>query len=311
MSTDSESSKTSRLPKCKALCGLGNFYKTISCIYNKIENFDAWVSSGRPFFKNCFFGLLSLRFGNHIVFLSVLVSSVIAMILNYSAYVDVTETFKKMHSTQHYAEMLIDGISTIVAILYIYGYTNRNRSITKLVFYWLLASALIHVIWFLQDSGSDSELATYRLLHIILGAVFLYLDLILVSWIQMTCIAHKLSAEHHYLLEEWDHLELLQQIEEDEGDHPSLPMNQVEKVEGNHPGLRMNQIEEDDNTKHVNSQGHIMQGSTDRESSDRRRSYIESRDWRRSLDFQSKGWDMQEIEYATWYNLQYNRKYMW
>ena len=57
--------------------------------------------------RSCFFSTVSVRNGNHLVFLLVLISSITTIILEDSAWGDVGDRFRAQHFTFHYLEMIV------------------------------------------------------------------------------------------------------------------------------------------------------------------------------------------------------------
>jgi len=191
--------------------------------------------------------------------------------------------------TQHYLELIVNITNILASILYLYAFIKQNVVIAKCVFYWVLVSAGFQATWFLTGE-LKSEL---RLVHFFIAFLYIYLDGIVVSFIQLSSIIARFSVEHYAALEEWDVWELREYTDsklaqDDEDDEEGQRTESGSPKPGN-PLAHHSKVVECGSPGFWNNQG------------------VE---WNKSVDFQTASWKSQEHQsalkeqrmYSAWIN---------
>ena len=174
--------------------------------------------------------------------------------------------------------MIVQAMNLASALTYLYAYITKNIQLAKLVFYWLLGATLFQFVCFITDYKNHGVTS---LVYLLIGAIFIYLEAIVVSYIQLSSIVRRLAVDQQEALEEWELFELREFI-------PYEDNNNKKDMRQPQPS---------------NSRRKVM------EKKDERKEYDGKRDWTKRLDFQSQPWNIQEIQTATMLENEY-RKYL-
>ena len=208
-----------------------------------------------------------------------------------------SEGYMLEHRNQHYLEMIVDALSIFMSLCFLYSYIKKKVYLAKLVFYWILVAAVFQIAWFIMGHNTEGDLI---LLHSATAALYIYLDCIVVSFIQRASIVSKLSDEHFAVLEEWDAWELGEFMHTDK--NLDLLQDQEETLEyqdGVHQDLDQDQEGDGENRSREGRKENLQSLYAENKP--------QSSDWTKSLDFQNISWNLQETYSATRAQEQYRQ----